>query len=82
MASALVEQCSQWGVVTTVGYLRGAHSRLAAFTENTADIVLLSSGSAQMLMKDTAAEGYELFEVGNGSYYRPESLVVVEKPIP
>jgi hypothetical protein len=79
VASALVEQCSQWGVVTTVGYLRGAHSRLAAFNENTADIVLLSSGSAQMLMKDAAAEGYELFEVGNGSYYRPESLVVVEK---
>lgn len=79
VASALVEQCSQWGVVTTVGYLRGARSRLDAFTDNTADIVLLSSGSAQMLMQDAVAEGYELFEVGSGSYYRPESLVVVEK---
>ncbi|ENB4891441.1 YhfZ family protein [Escherichia albertii] len=79
VASALVEQCGEWGVVTTVGYLRGARSRLAAFAEHKVDIVLLSSGSAQMLMANAAEEGYELFEVGSGSYYRPESLVVVEK---
>lgn len=79
VASALIEQCGQWGVATTVGYLRGARSRLVALAEHKADIVLLSSGSAQMLMANAAEEGYELFEVGNGSYYRPGSLVVVEK---
>ncbi|QKJ86037.1 hypothetical protein PMPD1_1071 [Paramixta manurensis] len=79
VASALVQQSSQWGVVTTIGYLRGARSRLAAFHQEAADIVLLSSGSAQMLMANAEAQGYELFEVGNGSYYRPDSLVVVEK---
>ena len=79
VASALVEQCGQWGAVTTVGYLRGARSRLQAFAEHEADIVLLSSGSAQVLMANAAEEGFELFEVGNGSYYRPDSLVVVEK---
>ncbi|QGU09602.1 hypothetical protein GNG26_04245 [Leclercia sp. J807] len=79
VASALVEQCGHWGAVTTVGYLRGARSRLQAFDEDEADIVLLSSGSAQVLMANAAEEGFELFEVGNGSYYRPGSLVVVEK---
>lgn len=79
VASALTKQCAQWGVITTVGYLRGAHSRLSAFAEHKADIVLLSSGSAQLLTTNAARENYQLFEVGNGSYYRPDSLVVVEK---
>ncbi|NUU67120.1 hypothetical protein HQN64_13545 [Enterobacteriaceae bacterium BIT-l23] len=79
VAAALVQQCSQWDVVTTLGYLRGARSRLAAFDEGAADIVLLSSGSAQMLLGDAATRGYEMFDVGAGSYYRPGSLVVVEQ---
>ncbi|MFD1801109.1 YhfZ family protein [Mixta tenebrionis] len=79
VASAFVQQCRQWDVVTTVGYLRGARSRLAAFQQGEADIMVISSGSAQKLMADAADRGFELFEVGNGSYYRPESLVVVEK---
>ncbi|MTH45275.1 YhfZ family protein [Intestinirhabdus alba] len=79
VASALVEQCGRWGAIATVGYLRGARSRLAAFARDEADIVLLSSGSAQMLMAHAMEEGYALFEVGHGSYYRPDSLVVVEK---
>lgn len=79
VASAFVQQSECWGVVTTVGYLRGARSRLAAFEQHAVDIVLLSSGSAQMLMADAAEQGFELFDVGYGSYYRPGSLVVVEK---
>jgi len=79
VASAFVQQCVRWNIVSTVGYLRGARSRLAAFERNEADIVLLSSGSAQMLMADAAAQGYALFDVGNGSYYRPGSLVIIEK---
>ena len=82
VASAFVKQSKQWGVTTTVGYLRGARSRFAALEQNAADIVLLSSGSAQMLLRDTNKQHYELFEVGNGSYYRQGSLVVVEKVIP
>ncbi|OON38659.1 hypothetical protein BTJ39_17545 [Izhakiella australiensis] len=79
VASAFVRQCSRWSVVTTVGYLRGARSRLAAFEQGEADIVLLSSGSAQMLLAQAGEPDDELFDVGNGSYYRPQSLVVVEK---
>ncbi len=79
IASAFAQQCSQWDVVATAGYLRGAHSRLASLERNEADIVLLSSGSAQMLLADSSTQGYEMFEVGNGSYYRPGSLVVVER---
>lgn len=79
IASAFVQQCSQWDIVGTVEYLRGARSRLAALEQGKVDIVLLSSGSAEMLLADATAHGLELFEVGNGSYYRPGSLVVVEK---
>ncbi|WP_159564652.1 YhfZ family protein [Budvicia diplopodorum] len=79
IASAFAQQCSQWDVAATVSYLRGAYSRLAALQNDAADIVLLSSGSAQMLLADPLTPNYEMFDVGNGSYYRPESLVVVEK---
>lgn len=79
IASAFAQQSNNWGAIVTIGYLRGARSRLAAFEQNKADIVLLSSGSARMLMDDAAAREYELFDVGKGSYYRPQSLVVVGK---
>lgn len=79
IASAFAQQCSQWDVVATASYLRGAHSRLAALESGKADIVLLSSGSAQMLHAESPSESWEMFEVGYGSYYRPGSLVVVER---
>lgn len=79
IASAFAQQCSQWEVVATASYLRGAHSRLGALERGEADIVLLSSGSAQMLLADSQTQPYEMFEVGSGSYYRPGSLVVVER---
>ncbi|WP_435948127.1 YhfZ family protein [Dryocola sp. BD586] len=79
IACAFAQQCSQWDVVATASYLRGAHSRLAALERGAADIVLLSSGSAQMLLADSLTQSWEMFEVGCGSYYRPGSLVVVER---
>lgn len=79
IASAFAQQCSQWDVVATASYLRGAHSRLAALEGGEADIVLLSSGSAQMLLTEKQSQAWERFEVGSGSYYRPGSLVVVER---
>ncbi|HEY1845394.1 MAG TPA: YhfZ family protein [Buttiauxella sp.] len=79
IASAFAQQCGQWDVVVTAGYLRGAHSRLASLERHEADIVLLSSGSAQMLLNVSPIQGYDLFEVGSGSYYRPGSLVVVAR---
>ncbi|WP_330985663.1 MULTISPECIES: YhfZ family protein [Enterobacterales] len=82
VASAFVLQADEWGAVTTIGYLRGARTRLAALEAGEVDIVLLSSGSAQMLLEDAAERGYELFDVGYGSYYKPDSLVVVEKAQP
>ncbi|WP_074012387.1 YhfZ family protein [Candidatus Sodalis sp. SoCistrobi] len=80
VASAMARQCDEWGVVITIGYLRGARSRLAAFAASEADIVLLSAGSAQVLLpEEDAAAGYTLLNVGEGTYYRPGSLVIVEK---
>ena len=79
VAYAFAEQCSQWDVAATVSYLRGAHSRLASLEKGVADIVLLSSGSAKMLLANLPTQRYEMFDVGNGSYYRPDSLVVVGK---
>lgn len=78
VASAFAKQCKGWGIATTVSYLRGARSRITALEQNIVDIALLSSGSAQVLLADATAHGYEFFNVGDGSYYHPESLVVVE----
>lgn len=82
VASAFALQANEWGAVTTVGYLRGARSRLTALEAGEVDIILLSSGSAQMLLENAAERGYELFDVGYGSYYKPDSLVIVEKAQP
>ncbi|WP_202303253.1 YhfZ family protein [Dryocola clanedunensis] len=81
VAGGLSLQFQEWGVGTTIGYMRGARSRLEALDQGQTDVVLLSSGSASLLLPDDP-DRYVKISLGVGSYYCPGSLVVVEKIAP
>jgi len=72
VAAGLAEAFAAIGAGTTVGYLRGARSRLAAVDAAEADVAIMSAGGA-----GATGPEHTVLHLGPGSYYAPGSLVVV-----
>lgn len=73
VAAALAECLAAFGAGTTIGYQRGAQTRLAAVDAEDADLAVMSQGAASDLA------GYTRVGLGPGTYYAPGSLVTVSR---
>lgn len=85
LAAGLCEAVAALGLRLTLGYQPGAVTRLEALQSRSADLALISSGAARDLQVITghadeagAASGeFTAIELGSGTYYGKDSLVVV-----
>ncbi|MEB8336929.1 YhfZ family protein [Streptomyces endophyticus] len=79
VARAVARVFADHGILTTVGHLRGAESRLAALDHEQADLALVSAGAASDLLGSATAGGHRSISLREGTYYAPGTLVVVSR---
>jgi len=76
VAAALAECLGTYGAGTTIGYQRGAETRLSAVDAGEADLALMSHGAAADLAAMSSGD-HTRVGLGAGTYYAPGSLVTV-----